>query len=456
MKNLNHFSIVKILDTIETDKYILLIMENITGGDLLSYIKKRNKLPEKIAKFIFKQLLVSLKYLHTNSIVHRDIKLDNILLDLNNNIKLCDFGVSKYIPDNKELLYEQCGTPAYIAPEVISGNGYQGFPIDMWSSGIVLYSLLSGDIPFKAKNLKELRRIILSEERKEIEGISHYANDLINKLLEIEPNKRINVEQALKHPWFMKNNIFINDNKQILFTKAELVLLSKAEVDYRNCKDEEIIEDFSFENLDSGKFKVNKNNITKSFIFTPFNSSCGENNLTNKNDNKNLEEGLSIENNLILFTQDVHALNRQYELNNNEEIDHGVVINITNQLSIKKDSKNEKEISDIKNNDEIANNFEFGENEYKNNDIDKNVNKIYNGNLLQINKSKIQTNFNRNMNNSMNSLLADSNTTLFDENILKIMEDNFGYKKEYILNCIIEKKINYCYATYYLLLNSQN
>ena len=328
----------------------------------------------------------------------------------------------------------------------------------MWSSGIVLYSLLSGDIPFKAKNLKELHRIILSEERKEIEWVSHYANDLINKLLEIDPKKRINAEDALNHPWFFENNIYINDNRQVLFTKAELFLLSKTEVDYRNCKDEEIIEDFNFENLDTDKFNENKNNITKSFIFTPFNSSCEEYKPTNINDEKNLknlEEGLSIENYLILFAQDVNVLNRQYEFNNNEEIDHGVVINKFNQLSIKRDSKNEKEISDIKNNDEITNNIELRDNEIKNYYSDKNENKIYNDNLFHINRSKIQNNFNRNMNKSINSLLADSNTTLFDENILKIMEENFGYKKEYIQNCIIEKQLNYCYATYYLLLNSQ-
>ena len=104
MKNLKHNNIVKILETIETEKYILIIMENIPGGDLLNFVKKRTKLPEKTAKFIFKQLILALKYMHNHNIIHRDIKLDNILIDLNNNIKLCDFGVSKLISNKKKKI----------------------------------------------------------------------------------------------------------------------------------------------------------------------------------------------------------------------------------------------------------------------------------------------------------------------------------------------------------------
>jgi MAP/microtubule affinity-regulating kinase len=329
MKNLKHFSVVRILDVFETEKYILLVMENVLGGDLLTFIKKRTKLPEKTARFIFKQLLQSLKYIHSKNIVHRDIKLDNILIDLNNNIKLCDFGVGKYLANNNEILFDQCGTPAYIAPEVMSGEGYVGFPVDIWSSGVVLYSLLMGNIPFKAQNLNELQGLIMSGNFKQVNGISKEANDLLNKLLDINPKTRITIDDALNHPWISDNNNDSDDYKASLFTKAELILLSKNSVDYRNCSNEEIIENFTLQNLDTNKFNENKNNKTRSFIFAPFNTSFKSNEKENNSNIKSndLENGVSIENNIILFDQDTNALNRQYELNNNIEIDHGVIIN---------------------------------------------------------------------------------------------------------------------------------
>jgi serine/threonine protein kinase len=94
-------------------------MEYVCAGDLLSFVRKRSKLSETTAKFIFRQIIESIKYIHSQNISHRDIKLDNILIDLDNNIKICDFGVSTAIQSHDELLYEQCGTPAYIAPEIL-------------------------------------------------------------------------------------------------------------------------------------------------------------------------------------------------------------------------------------------------------------------------------------------------------------------------------------------------
>ena len=467
MKNLKHFSVVKLLDTIETDKYILLVMENILGGDLLTFLKKRNKLQEKTAKFIFNQLLQALKYIHSKNIVHRDIKLDNILIDLNNNIKLCDFGVGKYIQNSNELLYEQCGTPAYIAPEVLAGGGYCGFPVDLWSSGVVLYSLLMGKIPFKAQKISELQDLIMSGNYKIIEGISKNASDLLNKLLEINPSKRISVDEALNHPWFLDNNDYNStENKYNLFTKAELILLSKNNVDYRNCPKEDIIENFTIENLDTNKFNENKNIKTKSIIFAPFNTSYELNEL--KNDNFNLKEiklekGLVIQNNIILYDQDANALNRQYELNNNGEIDHGVIINHSNEkeniINNNNTNKKEKEIKENVN-AKIINKTNDNDNENINSDLynknEKNNLNVEKDNFIKINKAKIPYDTHRNKNsNIMNSNLTYSSTMVLDDKYIKYME-NFGYKKEYIQKCILNNELNYCHATYYLLLNSQD
>lgn len=101
-----------------------------------------------------------ISYLHANGIVHRDIKLDNILLDGHGNVKIGDFGVSKKIGSN-DLLFEQCGTPAYIAPEIVTEIGYKGPPVDIWSAGICLYAILYGNVPFKANHVGDLNNMIL-------------------------------------------------------------------------------------------------------------------------------------------------------------------------------------------------------------------------------------------------------------------------------------------------------
>ena len=130
-------------------------MEICGAGDLLTYVRRRRKLKEDVAKHLFKQIIEGLKYCHSKNILHRDIKLDNILLSSEGDVKICDFGVSKLVR-NGEIMTEQCGTPAYISPEVFENKGYEGYASDIWSAGVVLYAMLYGTVPFKASNMTEL------------------------------------------------------------------------------------------------------------------------------------------------------------------------------------------------------------------------------------------------------------------------------------------------------------
>ena len=416
MKSLSSSNyIVKIYETYQTQNHFCIVMEYICAGDLLSYIRKRSKLTEQIAKFIFKQIILSLQFIHSHNIVHRDIKLDNILIDLNNNIKICDFGVSKRIVNNDKM-FEQCGTPAYIAPEILKNKGYEGFSVDIWSCGVVLYAMLSGTVPFKGNDLNELHNLIMKGKFNIINDISNDAKHLIKSLLEVDPKKRININNILNHPWLI--NVDVNNNKNYnLFTNAEKVLLNKSNVDYRDINNKnDMVEYFDLRNLDTLEENENKNIISKSLILAPFNSSITEDNIMKENEYDYNNKSLIIKNNVIKFSNKVKGLNRNYELNNNGEIDNGIVISPKDSI------------------------------EKKDNDISPyNFNGSYN--------NKIHSNAfsaNNEIEDGLNSKRDNKDENNINFNVLEQLSE-LGFDKNYVKDCILKNDFNYATASYYLL-----
>ena len=353
MRRLYHPAIVKILEMFESDKYILITMEYINGGNLYSFVKKRRKLTEKTAKFLFWQIIQGIKYMHSRGVVHRDIKLENILIDLNNNVKICDFGIGKVMPSTQSpssswILHEQCGTPMYIAPEILLStkeSGYEAFPVDLWSAGIALYIMLSGTLPFTLNNNIDevnhnnnnaLQYAIINSDPNPIEGISKEAKDLLKGLLDKNPKTRYTPDIILNHPWFRNENFNNNPEKYHLFTKAEMIMLSKTYIDYRYAKLEDLKESFTLTNLnmdDTATIPANmKNNDTKSLILAPFNSMVtayanGEEDEPDFYAEYSYRNNLMIENDNLVFSNKVKEFNMNYELNNNGELDNGILIN---------------------------------------------------------------------------------------------------------------------------------
>lgn len=137
----------------ESDTHIYIVMEYLEKGDFLSYLKRHGAMTEKEAKPIFMQILYGLGHIHCWSVLHWDIKLDNILIDKNRKMKICDFGVSKIIKKN-QIINESCGTPAYLAPEIIKEQGYSGFGVDIWSLGILLFAMLNVSVPFEGDTIE--------------------------------------------------------------------------------------------------------------------------------------------------------------------------------------------------------------------------------------------------------------------------------------------------------------
>ena len=202
MKKLHHKNIIRLLEVFESNKNVMIVLEYAGGGDLLQIIKTRGRLSESECKGIFFQIIDAIKTCHNTGIIHRDVKLDNILLSTDlTEIKLCDFGVSRFAKPG-EKVNEQCGTPAYLAPEIIANQGYEPFFVDIWSMGVLLYAMLSASVPFKAKNLPDLHKLILKCKYDVPGYFSKDARDLIEKMLNPVPHYRISLDAMKEHPWF--------------------------------------------------------------------------------------------------------------------------------------------------------------------------------------------------------------------------------------------------------------
>ena len=413
LSKLHHPFINQILDSFETDTHFFIVMEYVCG-DLLSFIRKRNKLNEPSAKIIFKQIIEGLKYIHKKKIIHRDIKLDNILIDLSNTIKICDFGVSRKI-EKGNIIYERCGTPAYIAPEIYAKIGYEGFKCDIWSAGVTLYYILSGTLPFKGSNIQELEKAILKGQFERIRNVSDEANDIIEGMLRIDPEKRFSIDEILKHPWLNKVN---SDNRYKLniFTEAEKNLLSKYDVDYLNSSKGDLIENFTYRNLVISNTQKKISGNTKSIIYAPYNSCVNEDSKDDDQINiisylnkeeKALYEELEINNNICKFGWRVKQANINYELSNNDDFDNGLMKTLK-------------------------------EEEFKN----KN--------------EKIENHKDNSIKNKTLESIKDYDKIKIDKNILEYIENNVGYDKKYLIKCLKKNIINYSTATYYLLYKDKN
>lgn len=179
LNKIRHSNIIRLFECFESPKHFLMVTEYAGGGDLLQYVKKNKKLTEEHAKTIFKQIIYGLGHCHCRSVLHRDVKLDNVLLDGEEGVKICDFGVSRIMKKNK-VIQEQCGTPAYLAPEVIADEGYHDFTVDIWSLGILLYAMVCGTVPYKGANLSELHEAILNRKIAFPQEVSEEVKDLVS------------------------------------------------------------------------------------------------------------------------------------------------------------------------------------------------------------------------------------------------------------------------------------
>ena len=203
LKRLAHEHVIRLFDVVDSPKIVYVVMEYADGGSLLDYVRARKKLSEKEAARFFHQLCRALEHCHQHGIVHRDVKLENVLLDAGENVKLIDFGLSAVLVGDGKKLKVHCGSPSYAAPEIVARRAYDGPPVDVWSAGIVLFAMVCGYLPFHAHggNKQELCAKIQRGVFTIPDAASEDFKALIKTVLRVDPQRRASLRQCLDSPW---------------------------------------------------------------------------------------------------------------------------------------------------------------------------------------------------------------------------------------------------------------
>ena len=202
MKLIDHPNVLNLYDVWETSSELYLIMEYVPGGELFDYLVKRGRLAVSEALHYFQQIIHAVDYCHRFNICHRDLKPENLLLDKDKNIKVADFGMAAW-EAGERMLETSCGSPHYASPEIVAGKAYHGSSSDIWSCGIILFALLTGRLPFDDDNIRSLLqkvKIGVFDMPDEIQGPSR---DLLSRMLEKDPERRITMPEILSHPFFV-------------------------------------------------------------------------------------------------------------------------------------------------------------------------------------------------------------------------------------------------------------
>lgn len=210
MQTFHHPNLVHLFDIVYDENLIYLIMEYCMNGELFQVIVEHGKLEESISRKIFAQLIEGMTYIHMRDIAHRDLKPENILLDENLNPKITDFGLCHQIEHNT-LLKTPCGSPFYAPPEVIANQPYDGKKSDVWSLGVVLYTMVTGSLPWKETNQMALFRQIMEADFIIPKSIPPTLRDLIQRLLRVDPTDRPDMQDIANHPWLSETDELIFD-----------------------------------------------------------------------------------------------------------------------------------------------------------------------------------------------------------------------------------------------------
>lgn len=206
LKYFNHPNMIRLYQVLDTTQNIFVVMEYVSGGELFSLVEKKKGLSEDEARQVFRQIIDGVEYCHQNLVVHRDLKLENILVDEDGFIKIADFGLSNFMKDG-HFLKTSCGSLHYAPPEIIQSKPYTGVEVDTWSCGVILYAMLTAGLPFDHDTVSNLMELICKGEFKIPDRISSEAQDLIRRMLRVDPLERIRLSDVKRHKWFTGSDL---------------------------------------------------------------------------------------------------------------------------------------------------------------------------------------------------------------------------------------------------------
>ena len=318
----NHPNVILVAEIFESTDSFYSVMEYCEGGELFNYIVKNRRLSDEESAFFYYQLINGLEYIHSLGIVHRDLKPENLLLTNEHLLKIIDFGLSNYFEkDQKELLSTPCGSPCYASPEMVGGKKYNGFKIDIWSSGIILYAMLCGYLPFEDKDNDILFEKILECKLFFPKYISKNAKDLMEKILVTDPDKRISIAEIKTHPFYLKGKEFFEQEFSV----------------YQITKD--------INNKTSYVENININQILNNKAASGINKENKENNINNKENinEENIKKNINVS---VIAHQKQNSINKDRQLKLVETGD----VNIDGK-------KEENEIVKNENEDKNKNNY---------------------------------------------------------------------------------------------------
>ncbi|KAK8654980.1 hypothetical protein V6N13_107573 [Hibiscus sabdariffa] len=214
MKIVKHPNIVRLHEVLAGRTKIYIILEFVSGGELFDKIVHRVRLPENECRKYFQQLIDAVAHCHSKGVYHRDLKPENLLLDSSGNLKVSDFGLSALPLQGGGLLHTTCGTPNYVAPEVLGNEGYDGAAADVWSCGVILFVIMAGYLPFDEIDLPTLYKKISAAQFSCPFWFSPGAKSLIQKILDPNPKTRIQIEGIQKDPWFRKHYVPVKPREE--------------------------------------------------------------------------------------------------------------------------------------------------------------------------------------------------------------------------------------------------
>ena len=321
----NHINVVYVFQILEDSQNFYIIMEYCKHGELFDYIVKNEKLTEEESSIFFYQLINGIEYIHSKGISHRDLKPENLLLAENKILKIIDFGLSHEF-EGDELLKTKCGSPSYAAPEIICCPFYDGFKVDIWCCGIILYAMLCGYLPFEGDDNNLLFQNILNCDPELPDFLSELSKDIIMQILNPAPETRITIDEIKKHKFYLKGKKLC----KIDYDNIEDNIIKKR--DFAKNKNNNItnnVEDNNDLNIEKKLVDVNESDLSEN------------NNDNNKNINEKNEKDRSMKtlNNNIKYTKYNYILNS----NSNEIINQEI--------------NNEKMLKEFKNESISSNNF---------------------------------------------------------------------------------------------------